>query len=388
MASLRSEIGRLFIDFRWKGVRCREWTGKTDTSANRAAMRRLVKQIEGEIAGGTFDYLRFFPEGGKRELFSSPTPRAEIPSVAEHARSWIDHRRPWLAGGTEYDYRRIIESHLITRLGERLVSELTVEDIQEFIATIKEGPGTRGRKLSNRRANMILTVVRLVLDPVVKHGWLEENPARQVENLKEEKSQIDPFSFQEVRQLLSKGFRTAEEQRYFTVAFFSGLRPSEEIGLQWDALDWVSEPPLIGVQRGVTRHGGTSRPKTSGSYREVVMVPIVERALRDQRASSELRSIWVFPNERGGHLNLTNLRERTWKPALRRAGIRARPLYQTRHTFATLALASGEDIGWVAKMLGHANTEMVIRHYHKFIPNLTRRDSSALARRIEELGWH
>jgi hypothetical protein len=48
----------------------------------------------------------------------------------------------------------------------------------------------------------------------------------------------------------------------------------------------------------------------------------------------------------------------------------------------------GEDIGWVAKMLGHANTEMVIRHYHKFIPNLTRRDSSALARRIEELGWH
>jgi integrase len=58
MASLRSEIGRLFIDFRWKGVRCREWTGKTDTSANRAAMRRLVKQIEGEIAGGTFDYRR------------------------------------------------------------------------------------------------------------------------------------------------------------------------------------------------------------------------------------------------------------------------------------------------------------------------------------------
>ena len=67
----------------------------------------------------------------------------------------------------------------------------------------------------------------------------------------------------------------------------------------------------------------------------------------------------MFPNERGGHLNLTNLRERTWKPALRRAGIRARPLYQSRHTFATLALASGEDIGWVAKMLGHASDEFV-----------------------------
>jgi hypothetical protein len=67
------------------------------------------------------------------------------------------------------------------------------------------------------------------------------------------------------------------------------------------------------------------------------------------------------------------------KPVLKRAGIRMRGLYQTRHTFATLALSSGEAIGWVAEMLGHANTEMVIRHYHKFIPNLTRQDGSAFA---------
>jgi hypothetical protein len=35
-------------------------------------------------------------------------------------------------------------------------------------------------------------------------------------------------------------------------------------------------------------------------------------------------------------------------------------------------------------MLGHANTEMVIRHYHKFIPNLTRQDGSALSRQIDQ----
>jgi integrase len=40
---------------------------------------------------------------------------------------------------------------------------------------------------------------------------------------------------------------------------------------------------------------------------------------------------------------------------LQRGGVRTRAFYQTRHTFAKLALASGEDIGWVAKMLGHIN---------------------------------
>jgi hypothetical protein len=37
-------------------------------------------------------------------------------------------------------------------------------------------------------------------------------------------------------------------------------------------------------------------------------------------------------------------------------------------------------------MLGHTTTEMVIRHYHKFIPNLTRQDGSALASQIDLAG--
>src|SRR5262249_60331076 len=72
--------------------------------------------------------------------------------------------------------------------------------------------------------------------------------------------------------------------------------------------------------------------------------------------------------------------------ALARAPIRMRPLYQPRHTSATLSLSSGEKVGWVADMLGHTTTEMVIRHSHKFIPTLTRQDGSALASQIELAG--
>jgi len=51
--------------------------------------------------------------------------------------------------------------------------------------------------------------------------------------------------------------------------------------------------------------------------------------------------------------------------------------YQTRHTAATLFLASGENPEWVARVLGHASTEMLFKVYSRYIPNLTRQDGSA-----------
>jgi integrase len=57
-------------------------------------------------------------------------------------------------------------------------------------------------------------------------------------------------------------------------------------------------------------------------------------------------------------------------------------MYQTRHTFASLMLSSGEDPLWVARMLGHSGLEMIFRHYGKFIRNRTRKDGARFLR-----GW-
>ena len=53
-------------------------------------------------------------------------------------------------------------------------------------------------------------------------------------------------------------------------------------------------------------------------------------------------------------------------------------MYETRHTFASWALAKGETPEWVARTLGHVDTSMVYRTYSRYIPNLTRQDGSAL----------
>jgi integrase len=92
------------------------------------------------------------------------------------------------------------------------------------------------------------------------------------------------------------------------------------------------------------------------------------------------------PTRSASPLNITNLRERFWKPALRRAGLRQRTLYQTEHTFVTLMLAAGEPPGWIARQLGHTTVEMIFRRYYRFIPNLRGRDGAAAAAWLKKHG--
>jgi len=68
------------------------------------------------------------------------------------------------------------------------------------------------------------------------------------------------------------------------------------------------------------------------------------------------------------------------------AGLKHRPPKQMRHTFATLHIASGESISWVSRMLGHADVEITLKKYNRFVPNLTREDGSAFEKIMDSKG--
>jgi len=66
---------------------------------------------------------------------------------------------------------------------------------------------------------------------------------------------------------------------------------------------------------------------------------------------------YIFTSAKGQALNQQlNV---VWGRALKRAGVRHRPSYQLRHTWASMALEAGESPAWVASMLGHTTMEMV-----------------------------
>lgn len=57
----REDNGLLFVDFRFRGIRCREQTALPDNASNQKKVQKVLDRIEADIAAGTFDYRRYFP---------------------------------------------------------------------------------------------------------------------------------------------------------------------------------------------------------------------------------------------------------------------------------------------------------------------------------------
>jgi integrase len=107
--------------------------------------------------------------------------------------------------------------------------------------------------------------------------------------------------------------------------------------------------------------------------------PVYEALKRQWEVSSKLGE-YVFCNREGHPIDNKNFSDRVWYPLLRHLDLPKRRPYQMRHTAATLWLASGEAPEWIARQLGHTNTQMLFTVYSRFVPNMTRQDGSAIDR--------
>ena len=71
----------------------------------------------------------------------------------------------------------------------------------------------------------------------------------------------------------------------------------------------------------------------------------------------------MFPNSRGGYIDLHNFRQRHWRPAFGRAGIEPlRQPYDLRHTYATFALRAGLSAFALSRYMG-TSLAMIDLHY-------------------------
>jgi integrase len=95
-------------------------------------------------------------------------------------------------------------------------------------------------------------------------------------------------------------------------------------------------------------------------------------ALESQKALTFSRGGQVFVNPRTDKPWETDgqIRKTAWALALKRAGVRYRYPYQTRHTYASTMLSAGENPLWVAQQMGHRDWGMIHKIYGRWIPTV------------------
>ena len=96
------------------------------------------------------------------------------------------------------------------------------------------------------------------------------------------------------------------------MAFGTGLRPSEQYALQWEHVDFQRK--LLLIRQGFVKDRMMIL-KTTGSRRDVEILPHVEDALRTHFKAAH--GEFVFSNEVGGPLHRDNVRNRTRMSAVR-----------------------------------------------------------------------
>ena len=86
MGSIRAnKRGKLFFDFYYRGVRCREATTMKDTVANRRRLERVLKKIEKEIREGSFSYANYFPNSKRAAAFAAGQSGDSTPAARNEA---------------------------------------------------------------------------------------------------------------------------------------------------------------------------------------------------------------------------------------------------------------------------------------------------------------
>ncbi|GHR49380.1 integrase [Helicobacter pylori] len=230
---------------------------------------------------------------------------------------------------------------------------------QERIAKYHEETLKHYKKNTIRNLNANL---KSFLEFCEQEGYTEKTPYFKItiRNAKEGEK-IDPFSLNEIKAILNST-SDLRLKAFLTTAFFTGMRTGEQLALLWEDIDFTNKTIII--NKSLNELGQITSPKNKQSIREVDLLEPVEKILKELKASEPENKKFVFISMP----KRTTIFQRAFRVLLKALNLKDRKLYTTRHTFASLMLAHGEEAMWVSKTLGHKDLNTTYSTYSHYIP--------------------
>ncbi|MCK4783805.1 MAG: DUF3596 domain-containing protein [Desulfobacteraceae bacterium] len=352
------------IDFYYRGIRCREAIRCKPTVPNLNISAKLKARIEHEISTGDFNYSSHFPNSPRLKLFDNENKSNIL--IKDYLDAWLKVTKDYLAPSTFDGYRKIVNNRLIPTFGHIPLSDFKRTHAKDWRNTLDISPKTIGN---------IISPLRIALDEAVDDEIIEVNPLagwkikrKKGIFIQQNDDDIDPFSMEERLAILD----ASEGQAHNLISFWfwTGLRTSELVALQWTDIDFVNG--MISINKAKAQVAKAHHEtKTTAGKRLIKLLPESLKALKQQKQYTFLSGNEIFQNPQTNMAWIGDqaIRKTMWQHVLRKAGVRYRYPYQCRHTYATMLLMAGESPMWVATQIGHKDWSFTVKTYSRYIPD-------------------
>lgn len=386
--------GKIRISFSYRGVRCREvLRGWEVTNGNIKKAGNLRAAIMSEIQFGMFDYVARFPESKAIKKF---TTTQRITTFKELSTLFIESKSLEVSSASLSTIASGVNT-LLRVVGDNTpISDIQHADILHYRHELLTGDvkhekapwlNKKGRTAST--VNILLSLLCSMLRLANRSQFIKHAPYENIKQLKKTKSEPDPLLVHEYHCMLDA--LQSHHATLWTVAVHTGMRHGELCALAWEDVDL--EKGVIYVSRNLTAKGLFVPPKTDAGCRRITLLQPAIDALRAQKKitgesvktevmfhhrehgkTEPLQLRFVFqPLSRSrtktGHYS-TNSIAYSWNASLKRAGIRQRDPYQSRHTYACWSLSAGANPSFIASQMGHEDARMVYEVYSKWLGDM------------------
>ena len=250
-----------------------------------------------------------------------------------------------LKPSTAKGYKRMLERFVLPRLGNQRVTEVTRADIAQLHHDLRHIAYD-----ANRCLEMISKMFNLAEMWGLRPGG--SNPRKHIKKYPEEKRErfLSPAELKRVgevlREMEQEGIELPSSITAARLLILTGCRLGEIMTLKWDHVDIP---------------GKALRLPDSKTGAKVVHLgkPAVEILEKIDRVEG---NPWVIVGTKPG-ARLTDLQP-FWQRVRARTGLKDVRIHDLRHTFASTAVAAGQGLPMIGKLLGHTQVQTTARYAH------------------------
>ncbi|TLD84653.1 tyrosine-type recombinase/integrase [Helicobacter trogontum] len=258
-------------------------------------------------------------------------------------------------------YYNVFKKHIVSAIGSMLISDFSPKIMKEVFVN-------KFSHLSFANRNIGMTVLKKIFNHAITDEiYTKANPMICIKRTKNHQITYrnKPFELHEVMQIINyidkDELMDDRMNIYFKIALFTGMRVNEILALKYEDIDL--ERKIIHVYKTLSNAKITTT-KTQSGTREVEIIDALQPSLKEIKQTEEIG--YIFVNRNNKFMSKQHVAKQ-FKEILTKLHLENRTLYSTRHTFASLSLSYGEDLLWIANMLGHKDVSTTCKSYAKYI---------------------